>query len=131
MGLDWIVNIYEKNTFIEIRKGLNKEITTYIGPTFIRGKAVVHLLNKYGESELAEECYGKDICDEHGDKVGSFITIETLSKIYDVLSSYELKKEEEWSVEEQYSFIHEGVGRMVYDLKDYNGYCDLRVLCWY
>ena len=137
MGLDWCVDTYEKGTYNESCrvKGNYYTITgdednEYVGVSYVRGKNVAYLLNKYGEPELADACYGEEIFDKKTKKIyGPFISKETLSKIYSALSSYELKEEEDWSVHEQYAVIHEEVGSLVSDLEDYEGPDDVKVYC--
>lgn len=137
MGLDWCVDTYNKNTFDEtygVKENYisinGDEENEYVGISYIRGKNVAYLLNKYGEKELADACYGEEIFDKKKKKIhGPFISKETLSKIYSALSSYELKEEEDWSIHEQYAIIHEELGSLISDLNDYEGDYDVRVYC--
>ena len=131
MGLDWIVKTYKKNTFVDAEE-LGKDID-YEGLKYVRGKAIVGLLEMYDLApEHGEECYGEFKVDENGNERGPFIDLSTLNIINECLLNCKLVEHKDWSVEEQEETIGE-LGCLINDLEEYEcgGDYDLKVWCWY
>jgi len=128
MGLDWIVKTYTKNTFVDAEE--LGEDTDYEGLNYVRGKAIVGLLEMYGfDDEDMGECYGEFQIDENGKKRGPFINLSTLNDINDCLLNCKLVEHKDWSVEEQEETLGE-LGCLINDLEEYEGDYDLKVWCW-
>jgi len=136
MGLDWIVNIYEKDTFKQVEK--KYEELGYTGINDVRGKAIAYLLDEYEEYDTANMCYGLKPWNEDGEDLPHLMHPRLQgSIILATLKNLELRDLNSDSivstVEEQKEWIEE-FEQMLKDINNYNektSEYQALIWCWY
>ena len=134
MGLDWIVQVFKKNTYEVVEESDRTQDDYFQGTSFVRSKYIVWLLNEYGAGDdLRKHCYGEETYND-GFEVGTFVCPSILISIGEFMDKVELIENESLgTIEEQETHIND-INCMANDVLEFNAESEdfeARIMAWY